>query len=147
MDAARKRGGIKIVWLSWFTDSIALWRRQEEAPYLLDDPSSSVAQPITSSSSQDSSQVSPDPELDNDDWNEDITVISKTEGGGVVEDLDLGDIDWSVVNDEVDAAMNESDDDDSRSNKSSMKSGNVSDEEESWTDGSQSGRRCDQSIW
>ncbi|KAJ7629561.1 hypothetical protein B0H17DRAFT_1109791 [Mycena rosella] len=37
VDAARKRGGIKIVWVAWFTDCIALWQRQDEASYLLDD--------------------------------------------------------------------------------------------------------------
>ncbi|KAF7338558.1 RNA polymerase II subunit A C-terminal domain phosphatase [Mycena venus] len=37
VDAARKRGGIKIVWLAWFTDCIALWQRQDEGAYLLDD--------------------------------------------------------------------------------------------------------------
>lgn len=30
---------IKIVWLAWFNDSLALWKRQDETPYLLDDPS------------------------------------------------------------------------------------------------------------
>src|SRR5260221_321312 len=33
---ARRRGGIKIVWLAWFIDSVALWQRQDEIPYLLD---------------------------------------------------------------------------------------------------------------
>ena len=28
-----------MVWLAWFNDSLALWKRQDEAPYLLDDPS------------------------------------------------------------------------------------------------------------
>jgi len=135
VDAARKRGGMKIVWLAWFTDSIALWRRQDETPYLLDDPSPDVTQPT---SILDSSQVPTDPELGNDDWDEDVTEISKAEGGAA-ESLNLADIDWNDVNDEVDAAMNESDDEDSRSDKSGMRSGNVSEEEESWTDGSQSG--------
>lgn len=142
VDAARKRGGMKIVWLAWFTDSIALWRRQDETPYLLDDPSPDVAQPT---SILDSSQVPTDPELGNDDWDEDVTEISKAEGGAA-ESLNLADIDWNDVNDEVDAAMNESDDEDSRSDKSGMRSGNVSEEEESWTDGSQSGIRYGQQI-
>jgi len=29
-DAARRRGGIHIVWLAWFLDSLALWRQQDE---------------------------------------------------------------------------------------------------------------------
>ncbi|KAH9937385.1 uncharacterized protein B0H18DRAFT_970322 [Fomitopsis serialis] len=36
VDAARRMGTAKIVWLAWFTDSIALWARQDETPYLLD---------------------------------------------------------------------------------------------------------------
>lgn len=146
VDAARKRGsGIKIVWLSWFTDSIALWRRQDETPYLLDDPLPSVAQPTSSGSILDPSEVPTDPELGNDDWDEDVTETSKAEGG-LVDSLNLADIDWNDVNDEVDAAMNESDDEDSRSDRSGMRSGNVSDEEESWTDGSLSGIRYGQQL-
>jgi len=30
---------IKVVWLAWFNDSLALWKRQDETPYLLEDPS------------------------------------------------------------------------------------------------------------
>jgi RNA polymerase II subunit A-like phosphatase len=135
VDAARKRGGTKIVWLSWFTDSIALWHRQDETPYLLDDPSLTVAQP--SSSSLDSHQISPDLEPD-DDWDEDPAELGKP---GAPE-FDLGGIDWNDVNDEVDAAMNESDDDDddSKSEKSGMRSANASDDES--TDGTHSGVRC-----
>ena len=36
MDAARRRGGILIVWLSWLTDSAVLWRRQDETAYLME---------------------------------------------------------------------------------------------------------------
>lgn len=137
VDAARKRGGIKIVWLSWFTDSVALWQRQDETPYLLDDPSLSVPQQTSSSPILDSNQISSDPEPDNDDWDEDG---KKKDGEGI----DLNAVDWNDVNDEVDAAMNESDDDDdgdARSDKSGIRSDNVSDEESSWTDGSQSAIR------
>lgn len=139
VDAARKRGGAKIVWLAWFTDSIALWRRQDEAPYLLDEPSSTVAQSSSGGPVPDPSELPTAPELGNDDWDEDVTEISKAEGG-VVESLNLADVDWNDVNDEVDAAMNESDDEDSKSDKSGMRSGNVSEEEEEdyLTDGSQS---------
>jgi RNA polymerase II subunit A-like phosphatase len=40
IDQARKRGNIKIVWLAWFTDSIARWERQDETSYLMDEPRS-----------------------------------------------------------------------------------------------------------
>ena len=36
---------IKIVWLAWFNDSLALWGRQDETPYLMDDPSLRSATP------------------------------------------------------------------------------------------------------
>jgi RNA polymerase II subunit A C-terminal domain phosphatase len=99
VDAARKRGGIKIVWLNWFTDSIALWCRQDETPYLLDDPNAPV---LVSSADQ---KMLP-PEADKDDWEE------ARDNVGPQPSLELGDIDWNDINNEVDAAMNESDDDD-----------------------------------
>jgi RNA polymerase II subunit A-like phosphatase len=140
VDAARKRGGTKIVWLSWFTDSIALWHRQDETPYLLDGPSLNTSQPSSSGPTVDSQHVPSDPDLDADDWDEEPATIGKSTGRA---EFDLGEIDWNDVNDEVDAAMNESDDDDdSRSERSGMRSANPSDDE-SGTDGTHSGIRCD----
>lgn len=119
VDAARKRGGIKIVWLAWFTDSIALWRHQAETSYLLDDPS--VSGPPT----LDPSQISSDPDPDGDDW--DKKRVENTSS------FELDEIDWNDINDEVEAAMNESDDDDDvRSDRSGVRSGNASDDD--WTD-------------
>lgn len=113
VDAARKRGGIKIVWLSWFTDSIALWRRQDEIPYLLDDPSAAAP---SSSPILDPHQISSDPEPDADDWDVEPAPAGSTS-------LELHDIDWNDINDEVEAAMNESDDeDDAISERSSARS-------------------------
>ncbi len=43
VDAARRRGGIKIVWLTWFMDSVALWQRQDETHYFLDEPTTPSA--------------------------------------------------------------------------------------------------------
>lgn len=121
VDAARKRGGTKIVWLAWFTDSVALWRRQDELPYLLDEP------PVAGSSSSpptDSQQISSDPDPDGDDWDQE-PIQGKDAGS-----LELDEIDWNDINDEVEAAMNESDDDDdARSDRSGMRSGNASDED------------------
>ncbi|KAH9178811.1 hypothetical protein EDB89DRAFT_2111688 [Lactarius sanguifluus] len=71
IDQARKRSEIKIVWLAWFTDSIARWERQDETPYLMDEPRpSSVNAPDTASSPAppDAHQISSDPEPDADDW-------------------------------------------------------------------------------
>jgi len=139
---ARRRGGIKIVWLAWFSDSVALWQRQDEKPYLLDDPAvmpSASGQPPSSpttatriatdgggsSDNQHSSQL----DLDSDDWDQDIP--EKKETGT----LELGSINWDDINDEVEAAMNESDDGDddqgdARSERSyGMQSAEVSEEE------------------
>ncbi|KAI6031553.1 hypothetical protein BKA83DRAFT_26767 [Pisolithus microcarpus] len=99
VDAARKRGGVKIVWLSWFTDSVALWQRQDETPYLLDAPTPSAA---SLSPNLDPHQISSDPEPDADDW--DVEPVAKNPA------LELDSIDWNDVNAEVEAAMNESDD-------------------------------------
>jgi RNA polymerase II subunit A-like phosphatase len=119
VDAARKRGGIKIVWLSWFTDCIALWQRQDESAYLLDDapilPAS--VDPLPASASAD--------EAADDEW--DATPQGE---GGTNRELALDAIDWNDINDEVDAAMNESDDDEedeARSERSAMS-------EDDWTD-------------
>jgi len=123
VDAARKRGGTKIVWLAWFTDSIAFWRRQNEAPYLLDEPRLNSSEPNVELDQP------PPVEPEAEDWNAD----QKDAGEGPSSSLKLGEIDWNDINDEVDAAMNESDDDEERS----VRSGNVS-EEEDWTDESNS---------
>jgi RNA polymerase II subunit A-like phosphatase len=120
VDTARKRGGIKIVWLAWFTDCITLWHHQDETPYLLDDPH--LAGP-SSSPTTDSQQISSDPDPDGDDWDQDPGDGKETAA------LELGEINWDDINDEVEAAMRESDDDDdTRSDKSGTRS------EDDWTD-------------
>ncbi|KAJ7634451.1 hypothetical protein FB45DRAFT_829675 [Roridomyces roridus] len=103
VDAARKRGGIKIVWLAWFTDCIALWNRQDETAYLLNDLPVATG-PLTV------------PPL------EEEALDEEDEEGGANRDLALDAINWNDINDEVDAAMNESDDEgeDGRSEMSMM---------------------------
>lgn len=123
MDAARRINGIKVVWLSWFTNSLALWQRQDETPYFMDDPTTKVVPP-SSSPISDPHQISSDPEPDADDWDQETLNPTTT--------IELSTINWGDINDEVDAAMNESDsdeDEDTRSDRSGMKSGNVSDED------------------
>ncbi|OSD03375.1 hypothetical protein PYCCODRAFT_1409741 [Trametes coccinea BRFM310] len=144
VDAARRRGGIKIVWLAWFTDSVALWQRQDETPYLLDPeprPDAGVSgdgdDAQLASPPSDPHQISSDPEPDADDWDE---LGEGSAGGGRTRALALEDeVDWDEINDEVEAAMNESDDDgdeggegDARSVRSGFS------EDESWTDESNS---------
>ncbi|KAJ7043342.1 hypothetical protein C8F04DRAFT_1074458 [Mycena alexandri] len=110
VDAARKRGGIKIVWLAWFTDCIALWQRQDETAYLLDDGttvSANTAEAVAAAVANEA--------VEDEGWD------GAAQGG---EDLALDTINWNDINDEVDAAMNESDDDeegeDRRSERSTM---------------------------
>jgi RNA polymerase II subunit A-like phosphatase len=121
---ARKRGGIRIVWLAWFTDSIALWQRQDETPYLLEDLTRSAP---SLSPNLDPHQISSDPEPDADDWDVEPAPSGNT-------DIELGDINWDDINDEVEAAMNESDDDDdARSERSSVRSAMASDDDDAVT--------------
>ena len=140
VDTARKQGGIKIVWLAWFTDSIALWQRQDETPYLID-PDTVVAVGPASPPS-DPHQISSDPEPDADDWDYERARPGKS--------LELDEVDWDEINDEVEAAMNESDDDDDDGDgdgdgggddgKSEKSGGTRSDNasEDDWTDESNS---------
>ena len=111
---ARKRGaGIKIVWLAWFTDSVALWERQDESKYLLDEPvpppppapsASSTLQ--TEAETGNERSTTPSMEEDEEDDPEEWEDASKNRG------LHLEEINWDDINDEVEAAMNESDDED-----------------------------------
>ncbi|KAJ8514480.1 hypothetical protein ONZ45_g7970 [Pleurotus djamor] len=124
VDMARRRGGIKIVWVSWFTDSVALWRHQDETPYLLDEP------PVTGPSSSpptDAVDISSDHDPDGDDWD-----VQNPAGAGAPS-LEFDAIDWDDINDEVEAAMNESDDDedgdDAKSDRSATRSEMMSDDE------------------
>ncbi|KAF9229050.1 hypothetical protein BS17DRAFT_770955 [Gyrodon lividus] len=129
VDMARKRGGIKIVWLAWFTDSIALWQRQDETPYLLEDPTRNAP---SLSPNLDPHQISSDPEPDADDWDVEPAASGNT-------GFELADINWDDINDEVEAAMNESDDeDDARSERSSVRSAMASDDDDVMTDESRS---------
>ena len=121
MDMARKRGGIKIVWLAWFTDSIATWQRQDETPYLLEEPHAPGQSPMT-----EAQQISSDPEPDADDWDEEIIAEAKDPGA-----LELSAINWDDINNEVDAFLNETDEeDDGRSDGSGVRSDFGSEDED-----------------
>jgi len=107
---------------------VALWQRQEETPYLLDDPTPSAA---SLSPNLDPHQISSDPEPDADDWDVESAVDKPT--------LELTDIDWNNINEEVEAAMNESDDeDDTGSRHGGVRSGMATDDEDAITDDSRS---------
>ncbi|KAI0068072.1 hypothetical protein BV25DRAFT_1904546 [Artomyces pyxidatus] len=71
VDKAFDRGGIKIVWLAWFADSIARWERQDETPYLIEGlrgRAATAADTASPSPVLDANQISSDPEPDADDW-------------------------------------------------------------------------------
>lgn len=142
VDAARRQGGIKIVWVSWFTDSIAQWKRQDETPYLIDPESAAAVGPASPPS--DPHQISSDPEPDADDWD-----YERGAGPQQRAPPELEGVDWDEINDEVEAAMNESDEedgeegDDGVSVRSGARSGNVTEDE--WTDESNSIIRSAQS--
>jgi RNA polymerase II subunit A-like phosphatase len=128
VDTARKRGDIKIVWLAWFTDSVALWKRQNEKPYLLDDPPIAMGSSIPTVDNQQQSS-------DYIDSEDDREPPETKETGR----LELAAINWDDINDEVEAAMLESDDeDDMKSERSGMQSENVSEDEM----GSENGYVC-----
>ncbi|KAI9570383.1 hypothetical protein HD554DRAFT_2321490 [Boletus coccyginus] len=119
VDMARKRGGIKIVWLAWFTDSIALWRRQDETPYFLEDPTRHAP---SLSPNIDPHPISSDPEPDADDWD-----VEPSPSGNTA--FELADIDWNDINDEVEAAMNESDDEEDLKSERSVRSAMASEDD------------------
>jgi len=136
---ARRRGGIKIVWLAWFSDSVALWQRQDEMPYLLDpSPLSQGSGPHTNITQADIGadgglrEGERDLDPDEEDWDQEPPEMKET---GT---LELDSINWDDINDEVEAAMNESEDDDGDGDAKSersydMQSGHGSEEE--WNDG------------
>ena len=106
VDAARRYPSIKIVWLNWLHDSIALWQRQDETPYLLEPRPGMGSGAALASPPSDPHQISSDPEPDADDWDEGGALgVEAAEG-----DFEFGEFSWDKMNDEVEAAMNESDD-------------------------------------
>ncbi|RPD82230.1 hypothetical protein L226DRAFT_556142 [Lentinus tigrinus ALCF2SS1-7] len=141
---ARKMPYIKIVWVQWLNDSIALWQRQDETPYLVEPEPANTTDgggAALASPHSDPHQISSDPEPDADDWDEllESAAAGRTigplgvQGAGGGEELELDEVDWNAINDEVEAAMNESDDGEGDGDGASVKSG-MSEDETSWTD-------------
>lgn len=99
------------------------------------EPIPSLSGPVSpSSDQQDQHQISSDPEPDADDWDDETRRANKAAAAPANdgEDLELDEIDWDEINNEVEAAMNESDDDEGESVKGT-RSGQAS-EDENWTD-------------
>ncbi|KAI0699349.1 hypothetical protein C8T65DRAFT_581279 [Cerioporus squamosus] len=141
---ARKMPYIKIVWVQWLNDSIALWQRQDETPYLVEPEPPSATEggsgAALASPHSDPQQISSDPEPDADDWDELLEGAGRAigpigvQGPGDDEGLELDEVDWNAINDEVEAAMNESEDDgEGEGDGASVKSG-MSEDDGSWTD-------------
>ena len=108
-----------------------MWRRQDETPYLLEDPTRNAP---SLSPNLDPHPISSDPEPDADDWD-----VEPTPSGNTA--LELADIDWNDINDEVEAAMNESDDEEDLTNEHSVRSAMAS-EDDGMTDETRSQPRC-----
>lgn len=161
VDAARRCTGIHIVWLNWLTDSLALWGRQDETPYLLhptvrEDAGTPAA---VASPASDAHQISSDPDPDADDWDElgdsgsssralgVLGVEGPGPGPGPRVDMDgeftPQEVDWAAANDEVDQYLMESDDEDEGGGdggnvNSAAGGGGMSEDEGSLTDESNS---------
>ncbi|KAL5535724.1 FCP1 [Sanghuangporus sanghuang] len=157
VEKANSQPGIFVVWLQWFTDSVAQWKRQDERRYLLDAVKDTSPQNEVASSSppSDPNAVSSDTDPEglvgdgDDDLSEDLleeiqnseSLAAPTGGAAGVTGLDteaslnLNEVDWQEVNDEVDAAMMESDseDVDDDSDRRSVRSSNDI-EDESYAD-------------
>jgi RNA polymerase II subunit A-like phosphatase len=86
----------------------------------LDDPH--VVGPASSPVS-DPHQISSDPEPDEDDWDRQPLALGKETS------LELGAIDWSEINAEVDEFLNETDDDEEARSDGSVTRENVSEDE------------------
>jgi len=94
VDEARRRGNIHIVRLAWFLDSLALWERQDEAAYLLDADEDGVGM----TGAPRAMHVSPVEEELAEEPEQEISL----------NDADM----WADANAEVDAALEETEDED-----------------------------------
>ncbi|KIJ57127.1 hypothetical protein M422DRAFT_198518 [Sphaerobolus stellatus SS14] len=94
VDAARRKGGIYVVWAQWLVDSLACWHRQDETPYLIDGeaPTNAVASGSTT------------PPLPEEEPEE--------EEVGDLEDITPDVNIWADASAEVDAFLDETDDED-----------------------------------
>lgn len=93
MNVALRKPSIKVVWSQWLTDCVNIWKRLDETPYLMDPTTASRTEVLTHG----------------------VVVKDKHDKHHHVEavggELEMGEINWDDINDEVEAAMNESDDD------------------------------------
>ncbi|KZV96826.1 hypothetical protein EXIGLDRAFT_704804 [Exidia glandulosa HHB12029] len=112
VDAARRRGDAHIVWVQWFLDSTSVWHAQDVRPYLVDVEAdhnyrSRRERKVSSASApaEETRSTTPPPAEQED---EEAAMMN---GGFDEEELGTVDVDWDAINAEVEAAMNETDDD------------------------------------
>jgi len=116
VDAARRRGNIKIVWMSWFTDSIGMWKAQDEDKYLVDGSVSTFREAADASQSTTTLNPAPKQAVASQAKPADVLkppVEADAEdlpGHGAEAELETIDVDWADISREVDEAMNETDD-------------------------------------
>lgn len=96
VDAARRRGGIFIVWVAWFIDSLAQWERQDETRYLVDADSSGGGGSVCGKTTPRNPEVSLDEELEEEEGGKEL----------ITPDEDI----WADATAEVDAFLEETDD-------------------------------------
>ncbi|KAF7307500.1 RNA polymerase II subunit A C-terminal domain phosphatase [Mycena indigotica] len=113
-DTAMRRGGIYVIRSEWFADCLNLLARQDETRYLLEGVRAPI--PTVGVSANPSSTAAPttiEKEDEDEEWDE-----SRPADGSLALDA----INWDDINDEVDAAMNESDDEDGGKSERSVMS-------------------------
>jgi RNA polymerase II subunit A-like phosphatase len=99
VNSAQRRREISIVSLSWLLTSVNLWRRQPESAYTLD-PGSPQGSDVVSSR--------------NDDGPSSQNISGNLDEGEDDEEADLQDINWGDAEAEIQAFLDETDDEDSR---------------------------------
>lgn len=101
VNSAQRRRDISIVSLSWLLTSVNLWRRQPESAYTLDPGSPQGSDAASLRNDDGPSSQSGNPDDGDDEEDED-------------EEADLHDINWGDAEAEIQAFLDETDDEDSR---------------------------------
>lgn len=107
VNSARLRKDVTIVWASWLSDSIALWRRQREEDYAVDIGPSTL--PLPTKVDPDPPPIPTPPTIEDDI---DVDAVNGEEGSeGAVE------LDWDDADRELEDMLNETDSDTEGPNK------------------------------
>lgn len=101
---ARRTGGIQVVWSKWLLDSISLWSRQKEEPYIIKDPLGNAHHRRTGSNILPPAPESNPPSPSSSNLGDD--------GIDLLGEIDMSNADWAAARDEVDDFLDETDDED-----------------------------------